>query len=49
MKLLDHIEEWLITFLMGAATLIIFASVMHRYRLGIRRSRRCRTGCSAST
>jgi C4-dicarboxylate transporter DctQ subunit len=34
MKLLDHLEEWLITFLMGAATLIIFASVVHRYATG---------------
>jgi len=28
---LDHLEEWLITFLMGAATLIIFVAVVHRY------------------
>ena len=34
MKILDHLEEWLITFLMGTATLIIFASVMHRYLSG---------------
>lgn len=34
MKILDHIEEWIITFLMGAATLVIFASVMHRYGTG---------------
>ncbi len=34
MKILDHIEEWIITFLMGAATLVIFASVMHRYGSG---------------
>lgn len=34
MKFLDHLEEWMITFLMGAATLIIFASVMHRYATG---------------
>ena len=34
MKALDHLEEWLITFLMGAATLIIFAAVMHRYASG---------------
>ncbi|HZV53481.1 MAG TPA: TRAP transporter small permease [Rhodocyclaceae bacterium] len=34
MKFLDHLEEWLITFLMGVATLIIFASVMHRYASG---------------
>ena len=31
MKLLDHLEEWLISFLMAAATVIIFLSVLHRY------------------
>ena len=35
MKFLDHIEEWLITFLMGAATLIIFVAVVHRYASGL--------------
>jgi len=30
-KFLDHLEEWLITFLMAGATLIIFAAVVHRY------------------
>jgi len=34
MKALNHLEEWLITFLMGAATVIIFAAVMHRYASG---------------
>jgi C4-dicarboxylate transporter, DctQ subunit len=34
MKLLDHLEEAIITFLMGAATVIIFASVAHRYLSG---------------
>ncbi|MBI4989738.1 MAG: TRAP transporter small permease [Rhodocyclales bacterium] len=34
MKVLNHLEEWLITFLMGAATVIIFAAVMHRYAAG---------------
>jgi C4-dicarboxylate transporter, DctQ subunit len=34
MKILDHLEEWLITFLMATATVIIFASVMHRYATG---------------
>lgn len=34
MKILDHLEEWLITFLMGGATLVIFVSVMHRYASG---------------
>ena len=31
-RVLDHLEEWLITFLIGAATLIIFVAVVHRYR-----------------
>jgi C4-dicarboxylate transporter DctQ subunit len=35
LKVLDHLEEWLITFLIGAATLIIFAAVMHRYATGV--------------
>jgi C4-dicarboxylate transporter DctQ subunit len=35
MKILDHLEEWLVTFLMGAATLIIFVSVVHRYSAGL--------------
>ncbi len=35
MKFLDRLEEWLIAFLMGAATLIIFASVVHRYGTGV--------------
>lgn len=35
MKILDRLEEWLIAFLMGAATLIIFTSVMHRYLSGV--------------
>jgi len=35
LKVLDHLEEWLITFLMGAATLIIFGAVMHRYAAGL--------------
>ncbi len=34
MKFLDHLEEWLVTFLMGAATLIIFVAVLHRYAAG---------------
>jgi C4-dicarboxylate transporter DctQ subunit len=34
MKLLDHLEEWLIAFLMGAATLLIFVAVVHRYAAG---------------
>lgn len=35
MKLLDHIEEWIITLLMGAATTIIFFAVVHRYLAGV--------------
>lgn len=35
MKFLDHLEEWLVTFLMGAATLIIFVAVVHRYLAGL--------------
>ncbi|TAL00203.1 MAG: TRAP transporter small permease [Aquabacterium sp.] len=35
MKWLDHLEEWLIASFMGAATLIIFASVLHRYLVGV--------------
>jgi C4-dicarboxylate transporter DctQ subunit len=35
MKWLDHLEEWLITFFMGAATLIIFFAVLHRYMVGV--------------
>ena len=31
MKLLDHLEEWIISILMGGATLLIFVSVLHRY------------------
>ena len=34
-KALDHLEEWLIAFLMGAATLLIFVAVVHRYASGI--------------
>ena len=35
MKFLDHLEEWLISFLMAGATLIIFVSVVHRYAAGL--------------
>ena len=30
-RVLDHLEEWLIAFLMGAATIVIFVQVTHRY------------------
>lgn len=35
MKILDHLEEWLIAALIGAATLLTFAAVVHRYGTGI--------------
>ena len=35
LKILDHLEEWVIAFLMGGATLIIFLSVLHRYGTGL--------------
>lgn len=36
MRALNHLEEWLITFLMGTATVIIFTAVVHRYASGWR-------------
>ena len=33
-RFLDHLEEWIITFLMGAATVVIFVAVVHRYLTG---------------
>ena len=36
MKILDHLEEWLISLLMGGATIVIFLSVLHRYGTGMR-------------
>lgn len=35
MKFFDQLEEWLIAFLMGTATLIIFTAVVHRYASGL--------------
>ena len=32
---LNHLEEWLIAFMMGAATVVIFVAVLHRYASGI--------------
>ena len=34
-KVLDHLEEWLIAFLMAGATIVIFVAVVHRYASGI--------------
>jgi len=35
LKFLDHLEEWLVATLIGAATVIIFLSVAHRYASGL--------------
>jgi C4-dicarboxylate transporter DctQ subunit len=35
LKFLDHLEEWLVATLIGAATIIIFLSVVHRYASGL--------------
>lgn len=35
LKFLDHLEEWLISLLIGVATLVTFAAVVHRYGSGI--------------
>ena len=35
LKILDHIEEWIIATLMGAATIVIFVAVVHRYASGV--------------
>ena len=35
MKVLDRLEECLVTLLMGGATVIVFVSVMHRYFAGV--------------
>jgi C4-dicarboxylate transporter DctQ subunit len=34
-RILNHLEEWLITFLIGAATLVIFMAVVHRFLSGV--------------
>ncbi|WP_298829791.1 TRAP transporter small permease [uncultured Piscinibacter sp.] len=34
MKVLDALEEWIVTLLIGAATLVTFAAVLHRYGSG---------------
>ncbi len=34
-RILNHLEEWLIAFLIGAATLVIFFAVVHRFLSGI--------------
>ena len=34
-RFLNHLEEWLITFLIGTATLVIFFAVVHRFLSGV--------------
>ena len=34
-KIIDHLEEWIIATLMGAATFLIFVAVVHRYASGV--------------
>jgi C4-dicarboxylate transporter DctQ subunit len=34
-RILDHLEEWLIAFLIGAATIVIFLAVVHRFLSGV--------------
>ncbi len=34
-RILNHLEEWLIAFLIGAATLVIFSAVVHRFLSGV--------------
>lgn len=35
LRMLDRLEEWLITLLIGSFTLLIFTTVLHRYGLGM--------------
>ncbi len=35
LKILDHLEEWLISVLMAGATILIFVAVIHRYAAGM--------------
>jgi C4-dicarboxylate transporter DctQ subunit len=35
LKFLDHLEEWIIAVLIGAATLLVFVAVVHRYAAGM--------------
>jgi len=34
-RILNHLEEWLIAFLMASATVLIFVAVIHRYLSGV--------------
>ena len=34
-RILNHLEEWLIAFLIGAATIVIFFAVAHRFLSGV--------------
>src|SRR5712671_1040481 len=44
MKILDHLEEWLIAFLIAAATVLIFVAVLHRYALDVSAKVKALTG-----
>jgi len=44
MKILDHLEEWLIAFLIAAATALIFVAVLHRYALDLSAKTKVLTG-----
>jgi len=35
LRFLDHLEEWLIAFLIAAATILVFVAVVHRYAAGM--------------
>jgi len=35
LRILDHLEEWIIAFLIAAATALIFVAVLHRYALDV--------------
>src|SRR5450432_3200806 len=35
LKFLDYLEEWIIATLIGAATLLVFVAVIHRYAAGL--------------
>ncbi|MHB1232335.1 MAG: TRAP transporter small permease [Burkholderiales bacterium] len=34
-RALDHLEEWLVAWLMATATIVIFLAVLYRYALGV--------------
>jgi C4-dicarboxylate transporter DctQ subunit len=44
LRILDHLEEWLIAFLIAAATTLIFVAVLHRYSLDVSAKAKALTG-----